>query len=131
MSSSWTGHHQPSPEQVLALAPPRPKPPTPPCSPRRRQRYGPSPWQQVGHPAGVQGIVQPGQQRLPHRDVPWHHHVGQELLLNGGDPQRRGGTYFWCRPSVFRTYAILSVLEKIAKLTVVTHFSFRFSACEE
>ena len=29
MSSSWTGHHQPSPEQVLALAPPRPKPPTP------------------------------------------------------------------------------------------------------
>ena len=73
----------------------------------------------------------PGQQRLADGDVPGQHHVGQELLLNGGDPQRRGGTYFWCRPSVFRTYAILSVLEKIAKLTVVTHFSFRFSACEE
>ena len=83
MSSSWTGHHQPSPEQVLALAPPRPKPPTPHV-----------------HLAGGSGMAPP--------------------------PGSRSGI----RP-VFRTYAILSVLEKIAKLTVVTHFSFRFSACEE
>ena len=46
--------------------------------------------EQIGRPAGVQGIVQPGQQRLADRDVPGQNHVGQELLLNGGDPRLHG-----------------------------------------
>ena len=45
MLSSWTGPHQPSPEQVLALAPAQAQAAYLPCSPRGRQRYGPSPWQ--------------------------------------------------------------------------------------
>ena len=45
------------------------------------------PGQRVGHPAGVQGLVQSGQQRLAHRDVPGEHHVAQEFLLDGGDPR--------------------------------------------
>ena len=86
MLSSWTGHHQPSPEQVLALAPTQAQAAYPPCSPRGRQRDSPASGQQVGHPSGVQGLVQPGQQRLADRDVHGQHHVGQELLLDGGDP---------------------------------------------